>query len=182
MDKTLMTLLQDSFTILLSSVIFSTSSATVRCISYRRCGGMQLSLDTWGPPGIWCRSDHSLECPQTALHHSPRSVLTPLGPPGHGHYKDNIIVSYHCVSFRHSSCVNWEDGQTVPTGELNVSTAAYNRSILFSTERQEVTKQNCSGKSYDSLQNNKKQVWYFCQNWFFTRQNTRSIQSVFCIF
>lgn len=169
-----MTLLQYSFTVLLSSVTFSTSSATVRCISYRRCGGMQLSLGTWGPPGIWCRSDRSLECPQTAPHHSPRSVLTPLGPPGCGHYKHDIMVSYHCVLFRLLSCVSWDDGQTVPTGELNVSTAAYNRSTLFSTERQEVTKQNCSGKSYDSLQNNKKQVWSFCQNY----QNTRSKQSV----
>lgn len=120
--------MQYNFTVFLS-IDPCTSSATVRCISCRRCGGMQLLLDTWGPPGIWCRSDHSLECPQTAPHHIPHSVLTPLGPPGCGQHKYYFILGYHCVlllllsfiSERNQSCGSWGDGQTVtphvPTGE-----------------------------------------------------------------
>ena len=79
------TILERSCPVLLMIyVVFSTSWATAGCISCRRCGGMQLLPDTWGPPGILCRSDRSLGSPQTAPHHSPRSVLTPLGPPGCG--------------------------------------------------------------------------------------------------
>lgn len=68
-------------------VLSSTSSATVRCISCKRCGDTQLWLDTWGPPGIWCRSGRSLECPQTAPHHSPHCVWTPLAVPGLGRWE-----------------------------------------------------------------------------------------------
>lgn len=103
--------------------MFSTSSATVRCISCRRRGGMQLLLDTWGPPGIWCRSDRSLECPQTAPHHSPRSGLMPLGLPGCGQYKYYFILDYHCL-FQ----------EDIP-GENYICTAvkhgSYNRPMVF---------------------------------------------------
>ena len=55
MDQTLMTIQYCTFyyNVQWYWSMFSTSSATVGCISCRRCGGMQLLLDTWGPPGKW---------------------------------------------------------------------------------------------------------------------------------
>lgn len=107
--------------VVLVHVMFSTSSATVRCISCRRCGGMRLSLDTWGPPGIWCRSDRSLESPQTAPHHSPHSVLTPLGLPGCAQYKYYlslciIIITYFTETLK--LCQSW--GHVTPYQQVSI--------------------------------------------------------------
>lgn len=75
----------------------STSSAIVKCISCRRCGGMQLLLGTWGPPGKWCRSGHSLGSLRTAPHHDPHSAKTCPGRPEHNSYRKVSLLYLYFI-------------------------------------------------------------------------------------
>lgn len=90
---------------------------------------MQLLLDTWGPPGKWCRSDRSLECPQTAPHHSPHSVLTPLGLPECGQYNTTsfgvIIIHTYNVFQGDIEGQNWVDRHIITLATTGKSTGIY---------------------------------------------------------